>query len=368
MLLCHILDTMRWALLALLLTSTVSLFAERKVTSISPNAGLTFGTTHVLIRGSELVPQFVQCDDACLNPSPCSVTVLIGTAQARVLEADPAFIRLEVPARAESTADVTVRVEGREDIVIANGFRFDSSVMVGEEDYDRYLVPVLGHEVPGANSSLWTTELTVHNALPQTRVVLRAPTCDPRLPVICPDTRIEPSESKSLRVYESGIGVAAAFLYAPKAVADALPMELRVRDLSRENEGWGTEIPVVRLSDYAVSQHLLDVPADPRYRATLRIYGPGEWPLEVRVRVFPTNGDEAIEDQQIMLHGISSVLPIEFPLHPAYAQLDPLTSKVRASGHPTVRVEVSTDPPVTIWAFISITNNETQQVTAITPH
>jgi len=364
---------MRRILLAVSLLSATTLFAERNVTSISPNVGLTVGKTHVLIRGSELVPQFVHCQDQCQHPGACPVTVLFGTTHAEVLFALPEYIALEVPPRAEGAVDVTVRVDDHEDLVVANGFRFDSNAVAGEGDYDRLLVPVLGHEVPGANGSLWTTELTVHNAF-SSRVVLRAPTCDPRLPIVCPDTPIEPVGSKSLRVYESEVGVAAAFLYVPKAVSGALPMELRVRDLSRENEGWGTEIPIVRLSDFALTHQLLDVPTDPRYRATLRIYNAHEFPLPVKVTVFPPDGGEPIEEKQVVLAGVDHVLPVEFPLHPAYAQLDPLTSKVRASGHSTVRVEVTqdddslADPPVPIWAFISITNNETQQVTAITPH
>lgn len=62
------------------------------------------------------------------------------------------------------------------------------------------------------------------------------------------------------------------------------------------------------------------------------------------------------------------------PLHPGYAEVDPLSPLVRASGQ-RVRIEVEdplrhvvSPPPPPIWGLVSITNNETQQVTMITPH
>ena len=74
---------------------------------------------------------------------------------------------------------------------------------------------------------------------------------------------------------------------------------------------------------------------------------------------------------------LDGILPIVFdptPLFPGYAQVDPLTAVVRAAGA-RVRIEIFdpiapivSPPPPPIWAFVSITNNDTQQVTTITPH
>ena len=66
--------------------------------------------------------------------------------------------------------------------------------------------------------------------------------------------------------------------------------------------------------------------------------------------------------------------PVEgdLPFYPSYAQIDLLTPEVRAAG-PTIRVEVdnqgaNVSPPLPpLWAFVSVTNNDTQQVTVMTP-
>ena len=75
-----------------------------------------------------------------------------------------------------------------------------------------------------------------------------------------------------------------------------------------------------------------------------------------------------MKEEAIELEGIVEIVPSPFPNPPAYAQLDPLTPAVRAAG-PRVLVEVTSPvEDLPLWAFISLTNNATQQVTAITPH
>lgn len=367
----------RIAVLTFLLLTAAVASAERRITSISPNVGFTTSSTRVIVRGSELASEFMHCVDRCSGTFPCPVTVTFGSAQAVVQYALPEYIVLHVPGRPAGPADVTVRVAGKDDLVVPNGFRFDARAVTSLADYVPYLVPVIANDVAGAHGSKWRSELTVHNASLSSDepVVIRGAFCDPMLPIAqCPDVVIESGATESLVVHPAGWGSQAAFVYVPRARSGSTPFELRVRDLSRESEGWGTEIPVVRINDFSPFQQILDVPTDGRYRATLRIYRTSHAPLPVKVRVLPPQGDEPIDEWRITLNGIPTFDPAEFELHPAYAQLDPLTSAVRASGYSTVRVEVSNDddsiadPPASIWAFISITNNETQQVTAITPH
>ena len=61
------------------------------------------------------------------------------------------------------------------------------------------------------------------------------------------------------------------------------------------------------------------------------------------------------------------------PFYPAYAQVDLLTPAIRAATS-TIRVQIENlgrpliSPSIpTMWAMVSVTNNETQQVTMITP-
>ncbi|HEX2121824.1 MAG TPA: hypothetical protein VHL59_09300, partial [Thermoanaerobaculia bacterium] len=108
---------------------------------------------------------------------------------------------------------------------------------------------------------------------------------------------------------------------------------------------------------------LLDVPIDPRFRLTLRIYGLNRGTDFVNVTV---NGK---------LHQI--------PLHPSS---DPFTPSIIVftdfppphelpAGQSTINVTVDTPrgpggvviPGSPIWAFIAVTNNVTQHITTIVP-
>jgi hypothetical protein len=167
-------------------------------------------------------------------------------------------------------------------------------------------------------------------------------------------------------------GVDGAFLYVPKPLAHAPKMSLRVRDTSQNAASLGTDIHVVPAADAAGDITLIDVPVASQYRATLRIYAFTQVPMQIGVTIYPEDGVTPIDHLDVQLHGIVNIDFDPFPSHPAYLALDPLTPAVRAAGG-RVRIEITnyhqnlSPPPPPIWAFVSITNNETQQVTAVTP-
>jgi hypothetical protein len=111
------------------------------------------------------------------------------------------------------------------------------------------------------------------------------------------------------------------------------------------------------------------VPSDARYRTLLRLYG---YSRDTTVRIDVR--DDA--DGALLLTreaALASGLPVtgsDAPAAPAYAQvaLDSLTTPF-AGAHPRLRVVVSAtgDAADPLWAFISVTNNTTQQVTTVTP-
>jgi hypothetical protein len=244
-----------------------------------------------------------------------------------------------------------------------------------EQNLVRYLIPVTGGPTPGANGSLWTTELTVHNPrLVQMFVfgdrcaaVITSPPCEN-------NWYLAPSTAMRLPVMPATFSKG-AFLYLPDDPNyGPTPMTLRVRDLSKDAQNLGTEVPIVRMTDFVQLVIITDVPTDDRYRATLRLYNSKETFRRVTMRVFPLSGDTPIETRTIDLAGANIVVVDPTPLHPGYAEVDPLTPLVRASAQ-RVRIEIDdpirhvvTPPPLPIWGLVSITNNETQQVTMITPH
>jgi hypothetical protein len=182
---------------------------------------------------------------------------------------------------------------------------------------------------------------------------------------------VEPHQTERVFVNRRE-GVDGAFLYVPKPLADAAKMSLRVRDTSKNAASLGTDIPVVRGSDAAGDLTLIDIPVEPQYRATLRIYAFTAAPMQVGVTIYREDGLIPIDHLDLDLIGIVNTLFDPFPSHPAYLALDPLTPAVRAAGG-RVRIELTnynqilSPPPPPIWAFVSITNNETQQVTVVTP-
>jgi len=89
---------------------------------------------------------------------------------------------------------------------------------------------------------------------------------------------------------------------------------------------------------------LLGVPADPRFRLTLRIYSLAQTTGPVNV--------EGLGRQLFLIPGGD--------LHePSYAEVSDLPRTLNR-----VVLQSSGAP---IWAFITVTNNDTQQITTITP-
>jgi hypothetical protein len=90
--------------------------------------------------------------------------------------------------------------------------------------------------------------------------------------------------------------------------------------------------------------------------------------------VYPKDGQTPLAHFDVELRGINPIVPVIFPAHPAWIALDPLTDAVRtAAAGSRVRIEITnfadtlTFPQSPIWGFVSLTNNETNQVTLVTP-
>ena len=134
--------------------------------------------------------------------------------------------------------------------------------------YEPILFPVL-FSAEGAYGSRWEAEATVSNPAPWPvyaeytlhQVGPCIQDCDP------------PFEPKSFEKFWGGYP-RGTVMWAPRSEASHLALALRIRDLSRQEEGYGIEVPVVRERDFIHGSniHLLDVPLDPRYRVKVRIY------------------------------------------------------------------------------------------------
>jgi hypothetical protein len=169
-----------------------------------------------------------------------------------------------------------------------------------------------------------------------------------------------------------------AFLFVDSQYASQLRYGLRVRDVSRDADGFGTEVPVVRARDFRDDGiSLLGIPNQPNLRLTLRLYALDSAGGQVLVRIFEQRkqvivheseqlaADTLVAERAVTLAVSGAPNPVDRDNYPAYAQVTDLPMP----STPLVRIDIV---PVTsglrIWAFASATNNTTQQVTVISPH
>lgn len=237
------------------------------------------------------------------------------------------------------------------------------------ETFETILVPLM-FEGEGALGSRWTSELTVRNRGdagidPWNPLIRCSPgeRCRPQIP---PGATLGLTPS-SLLSWMHG------YLFAvPREQADDLDFSLHIRDLSRQVESFGTEIPVVREADLPRSPVvLLDVPLDPRFRKMLRIYDLAAvdgTPVVIRWRL--DDGTQVGRDSRLILRTVGRCIaaPCWLP-EPAGIAL-PVFAQTQPPGVTQKHLHLEIEPLAPhsrLWAFVTVTHNETQQVTTITP-
>jgi hypothetical protein len=358
---------MRFAFAVLALLASLSAFAAPVIDRIDPSFAFRFGPTHATISGSGFAPP---------------VQVFVGGVPAAVHEVTPTRLRITIvpsvngSSRADGEeAELRIVMPGVGETTRARAVTF-SDFAEGPENYVLYLVPFTTEIIPGANGSRWTGELTFYNQAASDAGIAGS-FSDPGMlsPPGVLYTDVPAGKTVKPDLFSSGVAVG-AFVHVPKPLDETTMISLRVRDLSRNAASWGTDIPIVAEEDTATQVTLIDIPTDPQYRAMLRIYHwSGLDALPSRVTIYSPDHPEPVAT-----FDLTSTAPGGFwtpeegalPFYPSYAQLDLLTPAVRAAG-PTLRVEVdnkgsNVSPPLpTLWAFVSVTNNDTQQVTIMTP-
>lgn len=225
--------------------------------------------------------------------------------------------------------------------------------------FERVLFPVLT-TTGGLNGSMWVSEATIANANPfyvTTPYDIAAFAC---IAPPCGTERIDPL--RSFRFDGNGYPHGASLLVS-REEADRLAYSLRVRDTSRVKEGFGASVPVARERDMSRLQPLVlaDIPRDPRYRVKLRVYAiatHGETQAFPGMRIAADDAHlDDVETSGILLHGPGNVY------EPLYGEYD------LPPGSEGQRSTIFIDPASALltWAFVTVTNNETQQVTIIEP-
>lgn len=302
---------------------------------------------------------------ACLLP--CPPVVRFGTLEVAAEEQSRSLLTVRTPAHEPGPVDVTVRTPDGRIATAESAFTFSP---FPESGYERLLLPIyLDGNVPGSNNSLWATQFWIRNVSANPLTLAPWP-CEGQvcLPVFPPSRGLDPGESvmNLPPLFKPPTNNPARLLYvnAEKDVAT----NLRVFDLSRERVDAGTEIPVVKEHDLlTATAHLLAVPLNERSRLMLRIYELTQ--MESRFRIRLSIQHEGTAAQQLRDFELTATTnePGPFRAQPAYAGYSAF--QIPQDG-PTglVRFEIEPlSPGVRFWAFVSVTNNETQRVTLITP-
>lgn len=236
------------------------------------------------------------------------------------------------------------------------------------EIYERILFPVLTPPVFGAHGSEFVTELLLWSKEGEVHLWGLEPDCSP---VIClgfdhPITGVAPLYQYKPVMYNGKPG---RFAYVPRSQIDSLAANLRVFDRSRAGLNFGTDIPVVREREFTPGKDrqeqlvLVGVPLDRRFRKTLRIYSTANVPLKLTIDYLGGRTEERFVQLR----------PGTSQFDPAYAEISDLPTTPSGRGFFTLTISLDLHPinafdfPAPIWAFVSVTNNETQMITTITP-
>lgn len=240
--------------------------------------------------------------------------------------------------------------------------------------YVRVLLPLyIAQPVHGAYGSLWSTQFVVHNASSDRQYLIQT-ICDPSglgcAGDITTDEEINPGQTKTglpprYRVPQNPVAGALVLLLvtgAPPGDAGDLRYNLRVVDQSRGATAAGTEVPVVREAEFHTGTiHLLNVPTDQRFRLALRVFEMNLKEADFSIRVFDQASNALLSEQRATTT-TGGVLPQGFT--PGFVELDNFVSAIAGP----VRIEVDPiTPGVAFWSYVSITNNDSQQITLVTP-
>ena len=355
------LDRRALALLSLLAAPLFAQFEPPVITSVEPRSGSYNGGNTVTIHGTNLT-------GPC-TISPCPTTVWFGSTPVNTFFSGQEEVRVTAPPHRLGAFDIRI-----ERLDHQTGLAEDAYVFTSDSSSKMFLVPLIMTRRSGASGSIWSTHLTIHNAsLINTRI-------SPIVIDLAPGGSAHDPEALASTASESAPG---RILNIPSDAADEAEFHLRALDENKAAESDGFEIPVVREGDLRVDNlTLLDIPTDPRYRTTLRIYmlnyfdDRGEASLPFLVQIFDADGIAPIVTKTVNVTTHRANNPnAGILLYPAtYEEVDLVGKNPQLAGHARLRVTIT---PVFLfpqpshfplfWAFDSTTNNATQQVTLITP-
>jgi hypothetical protein len=304
--------------------------------------------------GSEVLIEGIPLNE-CVGPLVCGpLQVRFGNVPAtEVRVTDERQIIAKVPP-GSGVVDVKVRgFDGREQTRI-EGFAYGPG-LADPDRYERVLFPMV-FAGAGAHGSVWRSENIVRNDSPV--AIPTEPVFQHGVGTLAPGSRAAMREAAA---------DAGAFLWMPRGAEKWLTYSSHIADRSRSASDRGSELPVVHAEDTSATIRLVDVPLLALYRARLRIYDfdPGQR-RDISIVVRRENGTEQVI-RRVLADELGPCVGPCFPHHPAMTSVDlSAIPELANAGKVDVFVRAATED-ARIWAFVSVSNNETQHVTMYTP-
>lgn len=334
---------------ALVLFLTMSVHADPGVpdiASISPSSGPVAGGTEVTIRGENFsttsCPPGWSCDPVYVSFG--------GVLASNVRVLDAGTLVATTPANLPGNVRVTV-----ERPAYYHGPSIVRFTYAGSPDtaFDRILVPVASLS-NGALGTRWASVLSVGSASTPiqffgVRITCSFPACPyPEVPVM------NASATHYWRV--NTVATGPAFIYVPREQLNDVSVLLRVVELSRQKTSFGTAIPLPHERQFTSGRIVLnDFPWETGFRLNLRIYG--LTPGDASVKVYRTGSTVPWE----------TMVSLSTPLSLFDAPNASLTVFGDEWGTPFHIAVDPVTPGLKIWGFLTATNNESQNVTVISP-
>jgi hypothetical protein len=263
--------------------------------------------------------------------------------------------------------------EPHTDVNFSNNHGFATLTVGSAANYERFLLPLrFTSSLRGAFGTVWETVVYAFSDTPAGVQLFPfdhpcpVPTCVPESQLAY---RFPSRRMMMLFTVPAHPAIPGSLLYTRKDNADRLHLSITVRDISRGAASAGTEIPVIRESMLRSGPlQLFPVRIDARFRHTLRIYDiDANENADVTVRLFDMLNGRPLGEftRRFTVDRLAGGSPFaELPAFPGYIEVGGLGADLMTG---TVRVEIEPATPAQrLWAFVSTTNNETQQVTIVT--
>jgi hypothetical protein len=272
---------------------------------------------------------------------------------------DPCSVIAFLPPHAAGPVDISVQV-GETTYTVRSRFRYlDEHATPDSAVFERVLIPVLTNG-PGAFGSQWVTQATLRN-LSNHSVRWFS---DAARPLSCGTGECLVTPFTALNLFAFGNRPQGLVLFVPRGISNDVHYGLLVRDSSRGDTTWGSEVRVVREKDAKFGRMVLeDVTLDARYRATLRIYAIDGGSSNIVISAATPDRQGAVA--QVKIEGCAA--PPCNSAEPGFASFDLAALLPSLRGKDRVTLLIEGERHRQYWALASITNNTTQQVTVISP-